>query len=315
MKRKPVVVLAVVAALVAVGLWGYPRWTREKDPILSGTIESRDVQVGSLVGGRVAVVHVDEGATVHAGDPIVTLEPDLLDLQLREQQTVVDQARARLNLTLAGPRIEARNQARADWENAERERQRLEGLLKHGLIPQEQYDNSATAARIKREVLQEAERGSRKEDIEAARANVAQADARLAYLQRQRQETVVTAPADGVIQAFDLRPGDLVGANQPVATLLERNQLWVRVYVPETRLGLVHKGQAAAIRVDTFPNRTFPGKVVEIRDRGEYTPRNVQTVEQRSDLVFGVKVAIDPTPELKPGMAALVTLQPPEAAR
>jgi multidrug resistance efflux pump len=315
MKTKPAVVLVVVIALVAAGLWGYPRWTRAKEPVLSGTIESRDVQVGSLVGGRVAAVHVDEGASVHAGDPIVTLEPDLLDLQLKEQQTVVDQSRARLNLTLAGPRIEARNQARADWENAERERQRLEGLLKHGLIPQEQYDNSATAARIKKEALQEAERGSRKEDIDAARANLAQAEARLAYLQRQRQETVVTAPADGVIQSFDLRPGDLVGANQPVATLLERDQLWVRVYVPETRLGLVHKGQTATIRVDTFPNRTFPGNVVEIRDRGEYTPRNVQTVEQRSDLVFGVKVAIDPTPELKPGMAALVTLQPPEAAR
>jgi HlyD family secretion protein len=308
--KKTIAVLAVVVVLVGAAVWAYPRLTHHREPVLSGTIEARDVQVGSLVGGRVAAVHVDEGAAVHAGQPLVTLEPDLLDLQVREQHTVVEQAEARLALVLAGPRVEQKNQAHADWENAERERQRMEALLQHGLIPQEQYDNTATAARIKHEALREVERGSRKEDIAAARANVAQAESRLAYLERQKKETVVVAPVDGVIQAFDLRPGDLVTANQPVATLLEGDQLWVRVFVPETQLGRVRQGQAAQIAVDTFPGRVFPGKVVEIRERGEYTPRNVQTVEQRSDLVFGVKIAVDPTPELKAGMAALVTLQP-----
>jgi HlyD family secretion protein len=308
--KKAVIVLVIAAALIAGGLWAYPRWTRPAEPIFSGTIEARDVQVGSLVGGRVTAVHVDEGASVTAGQTLVTLEPDLVDLQIREQRTMIEQAKARLALLVAGPRVEEKNQARADSQNAERERGRLEALLERGVIPQDQYDNAATAARIKRETLQEAERGSRKEDIAAARANVEQSQAHIAYLERQRQETVVTAPADGVVQSFDLRPGDLVAPNQPVLTLIERDQLWVRVYVPETRLGAVRKGQAATLRVDTFRGRTFPGKVVEIRERGEYTPRNVQTVDQRSDLVFGVKVAVDPTPELKPGMAALVTLEP-----
>jgi membrane fusion protein YbhG len=79
--------------------------------------------------------------------------------------------------------------------------------------------------------------------------------------------------------------------------------------VPEPSLGRVHLGQKLAITVDTFPDREFPGKIVEIRQQGEYTPRNIQTLKQRMDLVFGVKVAIDPTPELKPGMAAQVRLQ------
>jgi HlyD family secretion protein len=118
----------------------------------------------------------------------------------------------------------------------------------------------------------------------------------------------VKAPAAGVVQSLDLRPGDLVPANRPVATLLEPAQLWVRVYVPEPRLGLVRVGQEAAITVDTFPHREFRGRVVEIRDRAEYTPRNIQTMDQRSEQVFGVKVAIDAAPELKPGMAALVRL-------
>ena len=112
------------------------------------------------------------------------------------------------------------------------------------------------------------------------------------------------APVAGRIEAFDLRPGDLVAPNQPVATLLEPNELWVRVYVPETRLGEVAVGQRVQIRVDSFPGRDFPGRVVEIRHRAEYLPRNVQTLEQRADQVFGVKLAIDPAPELKPGMAA-----------
>jgi multidrug resistance efflux pump len=197
-----------------------------------------------------------------------------------------------------------------DWQNAEAERQRLEALLKKGVVAQEEYDRADATARMKLEVLQENERGSRREDIDAARATLAQQESHLAYLLRQRKETVVTAPADGVIQSFSLRPGDLVAANQAVLNLLEMSQLWVRVYVPETQMGLVRMGQEASLAVDTFPGRAFPGKIVEIREKGEYTPRNIQTLDQRTDLVFGVKVAITPTPELKPGMSALVTLKP-----
>jgi len=110
---------------------------------------------------------------------------------------------------------------------------------------------------------------------------------------------------------MDLRPGDLVAANQPVARMLEPSQLWVRVYVPEPNLGRVRLGQKAALTVDTFPNRPFPGRVVEIRTQSEYTPRNVQTLDQRMDQVFGVKVAIDGSPELRPGMAATVRILEP----
>jgi multidrug resistance efflux pump len=161
---------------------------------------------------------------------------------------------------------------------------------------------------VARKTYEELERGSRAEDVAAAEAALDREQQRLRYTRRQREEAVVKAPATGVVQSLDLRPGDLVPANRPVATILEPAQLWVRVYVPEPRLGLVRIGQEAAITVDTFPRREFRGRVVEIRDRAEYTPRNIQTVDERSEQVFGVKVAIDPAPELKPGMAALVRL-------
>ena len=309
MKRKLVVPIALVLIAAAV-FWAFKLRKRDDDLVLSGSIEARDVQVGSLVGGRVTVVHVDEGASVAAGQPIVTLEPDLLDAQVREQESRVEQARARLALVLAGARPEEINRARADYENAEKDRRRLGLLMKEGIVPRQTYDDAATAARTKQEMLRELERGNRPQEIEAARGALAETERHLAYLHRQREETVVKAPAAGVVQSFDLRPGDLVAPNAPVATLLEPDQLWVRVFVPETKLGLVRVGQRADLTVDTFPKRTFPGKVVEISPRAQYTPRNIQTLDQRSDQVFGVKVNVEPAPELKPGMAALVRLQP-----
>jgi multidrug resistance efflux pump len=304
-----ILIAVVVIGIGAVVLWAYSPWRAEDPLVLSGTIEARDVQVGSLVGGRISAVHVDEGASVKAGQLLVSLETDLLDLQIKEQQAQVAQQKAHLALMLAGPRKEELARAHVDWQNAEIDRKRLETLLKEGVIGQEQYDDQATQTKSKLETLEQAQRGNRPEDIDQARGSLAEAVSHLDYLVRQRKETEVTAPADGVIQSFDLRPGDIVGANQPLLNMLETSQLWVRVYVPETKLGLVHMGDQVQIRVDTFKDRTFAGKVVEIREKGEYTPRNIQTIDQRSDQVFGVKVQISPTPELKAGMATLVTLK------
>lgn len=300
-------VLLVLAAAGALGWWLGAR-KKEKPLLLSGAIEARDVEVGSLLGGRVVKVLVEEGSRVSAGQPIVQFETDLVDLQIQQEKAKVEQARANLEKTLRGPRVEEIASARAQAENAERERLRQKALLAQGISPQQSYDAAATQAKTSLEALKELERGNRPEDIAAARATLQAEERQLGYLERQRAESVVAAPAAGVIESMDLRPGDLVPPNQPVARMLEPSQMWVRVYVPEPQLGRVHVGQAAALTVDTFPRREFPGKVVEIRTQSEYTPRNVQTLDQRMDQVFGVKVAVDPSPELKPGMAATVRL-------
>lgn len=303
-------ILLVVLLLVAAGgFWAFRSRNREKPLLLSGSIEARDAEVGSLVGGRVVAVHVEEGARVAAGQPLVSLETDLIGLQIREQQARVEEARANLARTRRGPRQEELARARAEWENAEKDRQRMESLLKDGVIGNQQYDAAATKARTAGELYRERARGNRPEDIAAAEAAHQREQERLAYLGRQKEEAVVRASAAGTIESLDLRPGDLVAPNQPVARILEPGQLWVRVYVPEPTLGRVRVGQKAFVRVDAFPDREFPGRVVEISDQAEYTPRNVQTLEQRMDQVFGVKVAIDPAPELKPGMAAIVRLE------
>jgi HlyD family secretion protein len=279
-----------------------------KPLVLSGAIEVRDVEIGSLMGGRIRRVLVDEGAAVKAGQPIVEFETDLIDLQIAQQEARVAQSKAALAKALRGPRSEEIARARAQHQNDERERQRQKAMLDSGIVGRQSYDAAATAAETSAQMLRELETGTRPEDVDAARAALNADEKQLGYLRRQRQETTVSAPADGVIESMDLRPGDLVGANQPVAKMLEPSQLWVRVYVPEPELGHVRVGQQAMLTVDTFPKREFPGKVVEIRTQSEYTPRNVQTLDQRMDQVFGVKVAIDPAAELKPGMAATVRL-------
>ena len=244
-------ILLVLAVAAAAAFWFVRARQRENPLTFSGSIEARDVEVGSLVGGRVATVLVEEGAAVKAGQSLVTLETDLGALQIREQRAVVDQNRATLARVKAGPRREEISRARAQADNAERERRRLEPLLDQGLIPRQQYDDAATAAKTAIETWRELARGSRVEDVRAAEAALDEAEQRLAFLLRQSQETVVKAPADGVVESLDLRPGDIVAPNQPVARILEPGQLWVRVWVPEPSLGKVHVGLKAAITVDT----------------------------------------------------------------
>jgi multidrug resistance efflux pump len=189
---------------------------------------------------------------------------------------------------------------------AERERLRQKTLLDQGVVPQQSYDAAATQARTSREALLELQRGNRPEDIASAKATLEAEEKQLGYLERQRAESAVKAPAAGVIESMELRPGDLVGPNQPVARILEPGQIWVRVYVPEPQLGRVRVGQRAAIRWTPGPTASSPGR----SSRSARSPSTRRATSRRStsaaDQVFGVKVAIDPAPELKPGMSATV---------
>lgn len=313
---KKALAAVVLVAIAAAGGWWYWRRSRPAPEILlSGTIEARVVEVGSLAGGRVARVLVQEGDTVEAGQTLVELETMIADAGVAEKRAAVDAARATLERARRGPRSEEVARARITWQAAETDRKRFADLLRDGVVGQRDYDRAQVAEATARQTLAELQRGSRREDIDAAQAQLAQAEQALAYVERQHDELTIESPAKARIENLDLRPGDLLAPNQPAATLLEEDQLWVRVYVPEPKLGLVQVGQAAAVRIDTFANREFPGRVAEIRHQAEYTPRNVQTLDQRNDQFFGVKVTIDPAPELRPGMAALVRLIEPTAGR
>jgi HlyD family secretion protein len=228
------------------------------------------------------------------------------------------------------------DRARADESRAHLDFERYDALAKKDLVSKQQHDTAEAAWRMAMATAQNAQhkldqlqhgyrpeeiasaearykqaqatsemlqRGNRREDIEAAKAALAYDEARF----RERQ---VVAPAAAMVEVLDVRPGDLVAPNTPVATLLEQDQIYVRIYIPETEIGRVKIGQKAEVRVDSFPNKVFDGQVEQINQQAEFLPRNVQTREERVHQVFGVKVRIiDPAGEVLAGMAADVKLK------
>jgi HlyD family secretion protein len=305
--KRVIPILLLVAAATAGTL--YVREQRKPKPlVLAGTLEARTVNVGSLVGGRVVRVHIDEGNQVVAGQPLVSLETETIDRQIAEQDAAIRAARAELLKAVAGPRSEEIRKAEAVAANDERDRRRTHALYTDGIVAKQVYDDAMTKARTSAEDLRLLKEGTRKEDIEAARAQVEQQERHLQTLRKQRAETEVHSTVTGIVQSFGLRPGDIVAPNQTVAEILEPSQLWVRIYVPETLLGLIRVNMPVRVRVDTWPDVWFPGRVATVAAEGEYTPRNVQTRAQRAEQVFGVKVVVDPDPRLKAGMATEVDL-------
>lgn len=187
-------------------------------------------------------------------------------------------AQAQLDLLLAGFRVEEIQSARAQVE-------------------------AASAA------LALAREGPRAEQIEQARADTQRAEAAVARAQVDLGETVITAPSEGVVETCRLRPGDLLAPNQAALTLILYEPLWVRIFVPESRLGQVPVGRIVDLATASFPGEVFKGTIVQVNRKAEFTPRNVQTPETRDYLVFGVKIDIqDPDRKLRPGMVADVFL-------
>ena len=307
--RVRIVVIPIVIAIAAIAAFLYYRSTRRpQEVVLSGTLEARTVNVGSLVGGRVTKTLIDEGMHVATGQLLVTLETETIDRQLSEQRAAIAAAQAALAKAIAGPRPEEIAKATAVAMNDEIERRRQQYLFKYGIVAKELAEEAATKAKTSAEDLRILQKGTRKEDIDAARADVEAQQRKLETLMKQREETNVVSTVNGVVQSFGLRVGDIVAPNQTVAEILESSQLWVRVYVPETELGLIAVGQPVRVHIDTYPNETFAGHIASVSSQGEYTPRNVQTRAQRAEQVFGVKVLVDPNPKLKAGMAASVDL-------
>jgi len=362
MKRKRLFLIVGVAAVVAATAL-YANWFHRDTTLLgSGTVEARNIRVGSKVGGRIDQVLVREGDAVEPGQILLTFDDQELKASLEqsranaqkaergyrreeiaEARAAAEQAKADYELRRNGYRKEDVDTAEDDLERAKADEirtrldfERYDALAKKDLVSQQQRDTSEAnwkMALAQREMAQhkydEMRRGYRPEEIASAEARYLQAQATLekmehgnrpedieqakaayAYDLARFRERQVVAPSAAFVEVLDVRPGDLVAPNTPVATLLEKDQIYVRIYIPETEFGRVKVGQKAEVRVDSFPNTVFDGEVEQINQQAEFLPRNVQTREERVHQVFGVKIRInDPTGHARPGMAADVKLQ------
>lgn len=180
--------------------------------------------------------------------------------------------------------------------------------LKNG-VRVEEISQARTRAIEAQASMKLVEAGSRVEDIKAAQGAVDGAKGKLDSIDVMIGELTVTAPRAARVEALDLRPGDILAPSAAAATLLEDDQLYVRIYVPETRIGMVHIGEEVPISVDSFAGKSFKGVVEHINTVGEYSPRNLQTADERADQVFATRVAVrEGADQLRAGMAAFITV-------
>jgi len=317
-----VVVVALAATAAYFILRGGPRGD---GLVASGTVEATEAQLGFEVSGRIAAVVVREGDTVTQGQALAQLDTTEAATRRSQSQAQARAARARLLELERGSRPEEIDQARAaaraaDQRRAEAERDfdRAKQLIETDAISRQAYDQATLALDLARAVqvqaakqLELVEQGPRQEQIAAQRALLQQAEAAVRTFDAQISRMTIRAPFDGVVTARAREPGEIVSPGSAVMTVLNRNDRWVRIYVPETRIGAVRLQGRASISTDSYPGKSYPGDVESIASEAEFTPKTVQTREERVKLVYAVKVRItdDPDNQLKPGMPADVQLE------
>jgi HlyD family secretion protein len=320
--RKKVLTASIIALLAGALVWSLFIPSRESGHALraSGMVEATEARLGFTTAGRIEKVYVREGDLVEAGDTLASLDSSETQARLRRAKARVETAKARLRETEEGARPEEIEQASAvnraaeeRLDDARRDYKRAQHLFDNGAISREALDKAGTALDIAaseyhraNEALLQLERGRRREVVEAQRAMLAEAEADLSTFQVLLSNMVIRAPFDGIISVRHHEPGETVTAGSPVLTLQDRNDRWVRIYVPEQRIGAVHISDSATITTDAFPEKRYPGKVVFISSEAEFTPKTVQTPEERIRLVYAVKVRVsgDDSYDLKPGMPA-----------
>jgi HlyD family secretion protein len=239
------------------------------------------VHVGPRSGGRVEKIFAQEGDKLSPGQTIVSL--DAAELKARREL-----AAAQINSAIHDAGAQD-----AQLEFMRDDALRQQDLLKRKVVSPSDAERTGSVARAQEKI------------VEAAKMRVVQARAQLADIDAQLAEMQVKAPTDSILEVLSVKVGDVLAPNREVATLILPQHLWVRVFVPEPWLGLIKVGDAVHLRVDSFPGKDFDGTVEQVNRQAEFTPRNVQTVEDRIRQVYGVKVRLPNNEDkLRAGMSA-----------
>ena len=324
---RAVMSLCLAAAVIVAG--AACRGKAAEAPRASGYVEATEVRVAAEAGGRVLEMNADEGRRVGAGDLLARLDTSDVEIVLRRAEADRDQAAAQLRLLQAGARREDVRQAQAQADTARSEAAaaeaevraaaddlaRFEALLAANAGSRKQRDDAATRMsvatarrRAAEDRIRSAEQGvarlqagSRREEIAAAEARVASANAQIAAIQKTLGDATVKAPVGGTITAKLVDAGEMVASRTPVAVISDLDNAWANVYVDEPLVPTLTLGQEATVVTDA--GHRIPGRITYISPRAEFTPRNVQTADERSKLVYRIKITVDNREGiLKPGM-------------
>jgi membrane fusion protein YbhG len=290
----------------------------------SGTIESINVTVSSKIAGQIKKLNFKEGDRVKPGDMLVELDHDMLDIQLRQAESGVDLAYAQLKLLKSGARIEdvrqteeLLNQAKSNLDLAKMDKERFEQLYRENATTKQQYDAAVTRYDVAeaqynaaRENLQKVKTIIRPEEIEQAEANLKRAVSSADLLKESIDECKIYSPVDGFVSKKFVEAGENISPATSLLRISNLEMVNLVIYIPETDLAKVKLGQDAEVKIDAFKDKVYNGKIIFISPEAEFTPKNIQTPDERTKLVFAVKIEIpNPQFDLKPGLPADATIK------
>ncbi len=296
--------------------------------VATGTVECTQIDVAARSAGIVVSLTTKEGQSVDSGQALGRIDHSALDWQLAEAGAALSLARANLQLAMNGPRPEDVAQAEAALRQAQvgaraavADRERVERLAASGTATLKQLDDSrarvdgaeATVA-MAEATLAKLRAGTRSEHIAAAGAQVERAEAGAGLIAQRISDCTVRAPTSGVVTERLIEPGEMAVPGTALLTLTKLDDAWLQVYLTEMELGAVQLGQRADVYLDASPETPRSGTVAYISPTAEFTPKNVQTREERVKLVFGVRLSLDSADgALKPGLPADAVFRPAEA--
>ncbi len=322
--KKPIILVVVALVLAGLAGWFFKSHRSKAEPAgltLYGNVDIREVNLGFRVPGKILEVALDEGDVAKAGEVLAGLDPEPYRWEVEEARGQAASLRARLQLLEAGNRPEEIAQARAlvgEREvfaaNAGRLLKRQEELFANKNIPVQERDDAEAScreaeARLKsaREQLALLEAGFRREEIAQAKADLSRAEAALSSAQLRLEDAQMKAPCNGVVLTRAQEPGAVVQAGTTVLTVSLTRPVWVRAYIPEPDLGRTHPGMKVQVYTDSRPDRPYSGQIGYISPRAEFTPKNVETPELRTSLVYRLRVVVsDPDEGLRQGMPVTV---------
>jgi HlyD family secretion protein len=317
--------LAILSAAVFLGL---PAGSCARPPrgvSASGTIEATEIRVSAKVGGEILELSVEEGSQVSKGQVLARIDHAALDLQLAQARAGQVLAQAQLALLLKGARSEDIQQAQETLIQAEEnlrlareDAERMKGLLASGSATQKQHDDAAARFVVAQaqynaasQALRKLQNLARPEEVQAAQARVDQARAAVRLLEKSIADAQISSPRDGLVSQRLVEPGELVAPGTTLLVLADLSRVELEVFVSEPDLGRVGLGQPVSVRIDGPPPNSFTGRISWISSEAEFTPKNIQTRQERVKLVYGVKIQIEnPQGVLKAGMPADAVLQP-----
>ena len=325
--RQTVLKIAVIAlvAIFTIGAAGYKLYGRSEQGITAtGTIEVTKTDITSKVGGYLIELKVREGDAVNKGNIVAVIDRPDLKAQLWRDEAALSKAKAQLRDLEQGARSQELQEASANLAaaksqavKAQSDFNRYSTLFREGAISTQQLDASRSAHEVAANALTAAQSrhslllaGNRPETIAAQRLEVERSEAVLAASRTQVADLEVNSPLAGRVLSKNYERGEYVNAGAAIATIGDMNDCWVKIYVSTEQLGKIRLGQAANVKIDAYPDKTFRGEIKEISQNAEYTPRQSITQRERANMVFAVKVKLDnPAETMKPGLPADVVLE------